>query len=194
MGLQKVIQFVAGFAGRAAGAPCVSIERHQANLVGGLLARAAANANGAVNQRQLMVFLQKDHQTVGQLHTARLLRAKLAQGRDGHLFPGAGRGRSGGSFGGRGLSARRMGGLPGEDERQRERKQSREEQSYFLVHCRSPLPGAAAGGGGVFGVSVSMTATVRLSSRKVLLATRRMSALVTLSSSSIWRKSSRQSP
>src|SRR5882724_8773705 len=58
-----------------------------------------------------------------------------------------------------------------------------------LSHCPPPFCPGTWGG-----AMVSIIPTVRLVGTKVWLATRRISALLTLSRFSTWRKSSRQSP
>src|SRR5690349_18116844 len=90
MRFQEVIQFVAGFAFGAAGAPDLSIKRDHTYFAGRLFTRAAANTDGSINQWQLVVFLKKNHHSIGQLHPTRLLRLELVQGRNGDLLPGSG--------------------------------------------------------------------------------------------------------
>src|SRR5579859_5402133 len=120
---------------------------------------------------------------------------KSVQRGNRHLLPGAGqfpRGRSflgARSLGRRARGRRRLARLRGQ--RKLGQEQSGQQEGSDLHFCSPFVAGAGAGD---FGASVSITATVRFSSRNVLLATRRISALVTLSRLSIWRKSSRQSP
>ena len=77
-----VVELVAGLSLGAAGAPDFAVEIDQADLGGGLGARAAANAGDAVDQRQFVIFLQKDHHAVGQDDALGFLRMKCGQWRN----------------------------------------------------------------------------------------------------------------
>src|SRR5579871_2160749 len=193
MSFKKIVQLVTGLAFGATGTPHVSIERYHTDFGRRFFTRSATDADGAIDQRQLVVFLKENHHSIRQLYTARLLWLELMQRRNGNFLPRCGRtGRRRGGclwdFWRNGLPS-----LGSGVKRQRVHCENYcyEEQEFYLVHFCSPLAGSVGFG---FSASVSMVATVRLSSRNVLLATRRISALVTLSISSIWRKSSRQSP
>ena len=56
-GFKKIIEFVAALAGGPAGAPGLAIDANQPDLVSGFNPRAATNANGAIDEWELMVFL-----------------------------------------------------------------------------------------------------------------------------------------
>ena len=55
------------YGGGAAGAPGFAVERDQADLGGGFLAAASANDDGAVDERQFVIFLEEDDQAIGEL-------------------------------------------------------------------------------------------------------------------------------
>src|ERR1019366_1903229 len=59
--LQEVVHLIAGLRLAAAGAPDLAIEIGEPGLVRRFGDRAAADARRRVDQRQLMVFLKKDH-------------------------------------------------------------------------------------------------------------------------------------
>jgi hypothetical protein len=108
---QEVVQLVTGFALGAAGAPDVGIGGDHADFVCGLFTGTAANADGAIDQRKLVIFLKENHHAIGQLNAPWLLRLELVQWWDRNLLPGVGGGA--GAFwrclllGGRGFSCLR---------------------------------------------------------------------------------------
>src|ERR1700694_1926951 len=127
-----------------------------------------------------MVFLEKNHDAVFQLNSLRLLRLKVMQRRNGNLLPwlvflGPRTHRP----------ANPAGQQPGN-------KHGANRLHRKALHCAPPfwpvgvLPAGAAGG------AVSIHALVRLLETKTWLATRLISALVTLSTRSSCLKISRQ--
>ena len=62
--LEIVVELISGLGFGAAGAPYFTIDVDQAGLAGGNRALAAADASGAVNGRQLVVFLKKNHHAI----------------------------------------------------------------------------------------------------------------------------------
>ena len=84
---QEIIQLISGLSFRSTCAPDLRVNRCQANLVRRLIPMAATDADGAIDQRQLMVFLKEDHQSVGQLDPLWLLRVKLVQWWNRNLLP-----------------------------------------------------------------------------------------------------------
>ena len=67
-----------------------AVERDQADLGGGLIAAAATDQDGSVDEWQFVVFLQEDDEAVGQFDASRLLRLECVQRRDRDLGPGLG--------------------------------------------------------------------------------------------------------
>src|SRR5216684_192688 len=86
--LQIIVQLIAGLSLGAAGAPHFAIDVSQPRLVRRNRALAAANASGAVDGRQLVVFLKKNHHAIRQLDALRLRRMELWQLRNRYLLPG----------------------------------------------------------------------------------------------------------
>src|ERR1700722_18218755 len=165
-----VVGLIAGLSFGATGAPYFSVEIRQANLAGRLRARAAANPGSAVDERQFVIFLQKDHHSVGQRDAFGFLRVKRRQGRNRDLLP----------LGRLSCSLRRVHAAKADDcEDQNKRRKAF--QSCRATHCPPPFWLA-----GLPGTTVSIIPTVRFVGTKVWLATRRISALVTLSRLSTW--------
>src|SRR5881227_1476437 len=158
-----------------------------------------------------MVFLKKDDHAVSKLNALRLLRMKCRKRRllnglqvggckiilgfcaGGGLGSGSGAAgvcRLGLRFAGCWFSSLRL-----DQQRTAYKKSKKMDQAgmdanhYYFSFC-----GCAASLAGDFFATFSITATVRLPSTNVLLATRRTSALVTLSIWSTCRNNSRQSP
>ena len=171
--LEQVVELVAGALLGAAGAQHLAGQLGEPGLGRRLEARAGADDGGGLDQRQLVVLEQEDDEAVVEHHALRHRDALLGQRRELELVDL--------------LDLRRGGGEGGGQE-----ARGQEERAGRRSHRPSSGGAAAAGCGG--GATVSMTATVRLTSLNTSLATRRMSALVTLSSRSIERNSSRQSP
>src|SRR6185437_9215876 len=71
----------------AAGAPGGAVQVDEAGLVRRYIARAAANVDGSVNERQLVVGLKQNYQAVLQLNARGLLRMERVQRRHGNFFP-----------------------------------------------------------------------------------------------------------
>jgi hypothetical protein len=69
--------------------PCARLRRtdRPARFGGGFVARSAANARRAVDQRQFMIFLQEDHHAVGELNALGLRRMETRQSRNRNLLP-----------------------------------------------------------------------------------------------------------
>src|SRR5262249_23660216 len=122
-----------------------------------------------LHERKLVILEQEQDEAVWELDPARLRNRERAQGRFGDVLPRPRHFLSAGG-GAEQESEDRGGGLP---------------HGFFSRAC-TPPPRA--------GDSVSMRPTGRLAGVKVATATRRMSAFVTRSIRSTWRKSSRQSP
>src|ERR1035441_8630751 len=78
---EEVVELITGLGLGAAGAPDLTVNIHEAGFVGRLVDRAAADAGSAVDQRQFMILLQKDHHAVRKLNTLGLLRLESGQGR-----------------------------------------------------------------------------------------------------------------
>src|SRR6202034_2150007 len=78
---------ISGLSLGAASAPDSSEEIDEANLGGGLAARSAANARGAVDERQFVILLQKDHHAVGELDALGLLGMECRKSGHGDLLP-----------------------------------------------------------------------------------------------------------
>src|SRR6185503_14090450 len=121
------------------------------------------------DEGQLMVFLEEDHHPVVELDALRLGHRERAQRRRFDLPV---------------VLHLRGGGAGDEHEARRERGRLIAERSHFA----SPFVAGAAA------ATRSIMPMVRLFGTNVALATRRMSAAVTLSMSSMSRKSWRQSP
>src|SRR5271167_2629451 len=111
-----------------------------------------------------MVFLQKDHHAVGQLHSYRLLRLERRQRRRLHLVPR--------------LDLRRAPHHGHQHKAEQRLRKTRLADSHYSA------PLLAAGAGSFFAVWVWITPTVRLFSENTWFETRRISALVTLSTRS----------
>ena len=164
--LQVIVELIAGLGFDAPSAPRLAIDFDQPDLVRRLLSRPAANAGDAPHERQFVIFLQENHHTVRQGQAARLLRMKRVQRGYTDLLP-----------------VRRLAAClerAGENGR-RDRQSGNQAPSWS--HYFPSFPDAPA-------ISVdSIMPTVRLAATKVLLATRRTSALVTLSMrSTSWKK------
>ena len=97
-GVKLLIERVATDGGGAAGAPGAAVERDQAGLGGGFVARAAANEDAAIDERKLVILLEKDDEAVGQLDAPGHDRGEGVERRDGDMLP-----RLGGGVSGRGL-------------------------------------------------------------------------------------------
>ena len=69
-----VIQLIASLRLGAARAPDFAVEIDQPDFARWLAARAAANADGAVDQRQFVIFLQEDHHAVRKFDALGFLR------------------------------------------------------------------------------------------------------------------------
>src|ERR1700688_541398 len=122
-----------------------------------------------------MIFLKKDHHPVCKLNALGLLRLERTKRRHWNLLPVCG-----------------LGSCVRQSGRQCGNRKNYRESDSLCPHCAPPCsdglcspppPG-----------TVSITPTVRLVSLKVSLATRRMSAFVTLSIRSTELNNSRQSP
>ena len=87
---EEIIELVAGLSLGAAGAPDFSVDVDQSRFVAGFVDRSAANAGGAINERQFMIFLEEDHHAVRELDPLRLLRLEDRELRDGNLLPALG--------------------------------------------------------------------------------------------------------
>ncbi len=87
---EEVVELVAGLSLGAAGAPDLTVNIHQTGFAGGFVDRSAADAGGAVDQRQFVIFLQKDHHAVLEFDALGLLRLESGQRRDRNLLPGRG--------------------------------------------------------------------------------------------------------
>src|SRR3974377_635025 len=107
-----------------------------------------------------MILLQKDHHPIRQHNALGLLRVKRMQWRNRNLLP---------------CGVLRHGGR-GEQCHEQEQRGEGSGLGDALSHCVPPCEPAAA-----CGLIVSVIATVRFVSRNVWFATRRISALVTLS-------------
>ena len=166
--LEVVVELVAGARLRPARAPDLAVDAHEPDLGRGLLARAAADARRAADERQLVVLLQEDHEAVRERDPLRLLRREGPQRRLLDLAP-----------------VRRLaGGERGDEERPR----GKDDERRSARHRWPPLSRAVA-------ICVDwIIATVRFVSTNVSFATRRTSAFVTFWIWSTSRNSSRQSP
>ncbi len=82
-----VVELISGLGLGAAGAPHFAVDVHQPGLVCRNRALAAANASRAVDHRQFVVFLKKNHHAIRQLDSFRLLRVKCRQLRNRYLLP-----------------------------------------------------------------------------------------------------------
>ena len=88
LGFEQVVHGVAVHFGGAAGAPCLPVEVDQAGLGRVFVARAAGDQDRAVDERQLVVFLEKDDDAVLEFDALGLLRLEFVQRGDGDFFPG----------------------------------------------------------------------------------------------------------
>ena len=79
---QLIVQCIAG-----AVANRLHAHRDQPNLRGRFIEASAANQDRSIDERQLVVLLQKDHQSIGQFDPLRLLRLKVMERRDRNLLP-----------------------------------------------------------------------------------------------------------
>src|ERR1039458_3645051 len=174
---EEVVELITGLGLGAAGAPDLTVNIHEAGFVGRLVDRAAADAGSAVDQRQFMILLQKDHHAVRKLNTLGLLRLESGQGRNGNLLPACGLCRC--------LGNGRKG-----------RGGEQQCESKCPLHCAPPLsePPWSPPPGAPPPPEFSITPTVRLVSTNTSLETRRMSAFVTWSMRSTDLNNSRQSP
>src|SRR5258708_19723284 len=82
-----MVEFIAIGGRGAAGAPGLSIDRHEANFGVGFIAAAASNQDGAVDEGQLVVLLQEDHQAVRELDAPRLHWLERMQRTNRNLLP-----------------------------------------------------------------------------------------------------------
>ena len=85
---QEVVHLIAGLGLGAAGAPDLAVEIGEPGLVRRFGDRAATDARGRIDQRQLVVLLEKDHHAVGQLNADRLLGREGRQRGRLNLVPG----------------------------------------------------------------------------------------------------------
>ena len=85
--LEVIVHLIAGLGFRAAGAPDIAIELDETDLLRRFVTRSTANADGAVNQREFVIFLQENHQAVGQLDALGLSRMEGRQSGNGNLLP-----------------------------------------------------------------------------------------------------------
>ena len=155
--LQVVVQGVAGHALGAAGAHHVGAEPGEPRLVRGIEPAAAAHQGGGLDQRQLVVLQQHHHHAVVEHHPLGLRDVEARERGIAQVVGAGGLGRGGGG--------------QGEDGGKEERR-SGADHGWVLPCGASP------------GLLTSM-ATVRFSLRNASPATRRTSALVTLSSRSM---------
>ena len=89
-GGELVVELVAVDGCGAAGAPGLAVEGDEADLGGGLVAAAAADEDGAVDEGELVVFLQEDDEAVGEFDALGLRGFEGVQRRDGDLASRAG--------------------------------------------------------------------------------------------------------
>src|SRR5208282_6412491 len=139
---QVVVELIAGLRLGSTRAPDFPVHVQHSDLVRGFRTRSATDACGAIDDREFMVFLQKDHHAVRQLETLGLLRVKCGQGRNRDLLP----------IGGLGCSSR---GYRAEESHNR-----KENERTMALHCAPPSWSAAA-------VLVSIIPAVRLVGTKV---------------------------
>src|SRR5262249_17488746 len=85
---QVVVELVTGLGFRPAGSPYFAIDIHQTRLFNRDRTTAAANSCNSVDERELVILLQKNHHTVRQHNALRLRRVKGGQRRDRNIFPG----------------------------------------------------------------------------------------------------------
>src|SRR5207253_2951917 len=165
--LQKVVELIASPVLGAARAPDLTVDLRQARLRRGFIACTPPDTRCAFDQGQLVIFLEKDHHAVRQLHAARFLGMKSGKRRDVDLAP--------------------IGHLRACPRHKAE--QAGDRQSIDKVppedHCFASLPPAIC----VYWIMPML----RLESTNVWLATLRMSALVTLLIRSTTWKKDRQS-
>ena len=182
-GFELVVKLIAIDLCGSAGAPGLPVQADQADLGGRLVAAAAPDEDAAIDERQLVIFLEKEDESVGQLDPLWLAGMEGAERRDGD--PGPGLGLTGLLAGLLGVDGLRC---------QQRAQQDRGGKERSGLQWAPPAGAAAVAVGFADGAVKSMRALVRLFSRKILLATRRMSAFWTASTLLSWRKSSRQSP
>ena len=92
---ELVVELIAGDGGGAAGAPGLAVEGDEADLGCGFVAAAALDEDGAVDERELVVFLEEDGEAVFEDDLFGLDGFEVVEGRDGNLFPRLGVGREG---------------------------------------------------------------------------------------------------
>ena len=87
-GLKEVVHRIAVHFGGAAGAPCLAIDASEPGLGGLFVSRAAGDENRAIDEGELVVFLEEDNNAILQLNAFGLLRLEVVEFWDGDLFPG----------------------------------------------------------------------------------------------------------
>ena len=65
-GFEEVIHLIAGMRPGSSGSPHLSVNLDQPRFLRGFVARPRADADGAVDQGKLVIFLQENHHTVGE--------------------------------------------------------------------------------------------------------------------------------
>ena len=90
LGFEQIVHGVAAHFFGAAGAPGLAVESDEAGFGRVFVSRAAGDEHGTVDEGQLMVFLQEDHDAVFELDAFGLLRMEGVEGRNGDLLPGLG--------------------------------------------------------------------------------------------------------
>ena len=82
---ELVVELVAVDGGGAAGAPGVAVEGDEAGFGGGFVAAASADEDGAVDEGELVVFLEEDDEAVGEFDAFGLLGFEGVERWDGDL-------------------------------------------------------------------------------------------------------------
>ena len=169
--LQIIVELIPGPLLGATRAPSLPIDFYQPYFVVRLIPRSAADLRRTADEGQFVIFLKKNHHAVGELNPLGHLWMKTVQCRRLNLFP---------------VIHLTQGGRAG----QQAENTAQCDQRESAVHHLASFPVA-----GPFASWVdSIIPVVRLDSTKVALATRRISALLTLSISSTCRNSCLQSP
>src|SRR5262245_14513123 len=86
---EVVVELVAGLCLGSAGSPDLSVDIDQANFFSWFKPRSITNARQGIDDGELMILLQKDHHSVGQLNPFWFLRVERMQCRNWNLLPSA---------------------------------------------------------------------------------------------------------